>query len=336
MVHSPPLNYTSIDEDFILFNRPFLNVSEYPLHERDYVRTSMRDKEWQRSFNLREDETAIWRNCTIYTQYSRELARFNYTLKEVEVREDWHLTNAALEIARAIVLRETANLTLINVLISPNVEIQLYDTASLTLVNVTNYSYGWTDAQQGMYWGYVMGSIRLRDNATAWIENSRIGHVDVFSPTAAVTVVNTELVGQTPYISLRVNATIPKTTYLWSEPISMTFQLENVGNETLPFLSDGTDRFTITAHEYETVEENEYVFYNNWDDLHYETLIPVAYRFPPTLDPGQVLVQTINWENPPLQPGTYCIEGSVYSKPLDLWVGCGAYEITISEENWQG
>jgi hypothetical protein len=42
-VHDPPLDYEYIDEDFILFNRPFINVSEYPLHQRDHVRSFVRD-----------------------------------------------------------------------------------------------------------------------------------------------------------------------------------------------------------------------------------------------------------------------------------------------------
>jgi hypothetical protein len=43
----------------------------------------MRDKGWG-SFNMREDETLIWRDCTIYTHGSKELERFGFTLKDVE------------------------------------------------------------------------------------------------------------------------------------------------------------------------------------------------------------------------------------------------------------
>jgi hypothetical protein len=186
-VHDPPLNYKYIDEDFILFNRPFINVSEYPLPQRDHVRMFVRDKGWQRNFNLQEDETAIWRDCIIYTHHSREMARFGYTRKEVEVREDWHLSNIALEVADTITLHGFANLTLINVTFYDYVTIRVTGNASLTIINCTNRSYDnwylisadyweWPSGSKGPgHYRFYTGAVEVEENATVWIEGTTLG-----------------------------------------------------------------------------------------------------------------------------------------------------------------
>jgi hypothetical protein len=155
-VHDPPLDPEYIDEDFILFNRPFINVSEYPLHQRDRVRRFMRDKGW-RSFNLREDEALIWRDCTIYTQYSKELERFGYTLKRIEVREGGFRTNVALEMADEIILTGSTNLTMINVTFPYQFSIRLFNNASLKMINCTN-----------------VAVVEVEEDATVWIDGTTL------------------------------------------------------------------------------------------------------------------------------------------------------------------
>jgi hypothetical protein len=188
-VHDPPLNYTSIDEDFILFNRPFINVSKYPLPQRDRVYMFVRDKGWQRSFILREDETATWRDCVIFSHQSREMAQLGYTSKKVEVREDWHLSNVALEVADTITLRGTTHLTLINVTFYDYVTIRVTENASLTMINCTNNCDGswyiitagyweWPSGSKGPgQYRYTTGAILFSDNATVWIEGTTLGRL---------------------------------------------------------------------------------------------------------------------------------------------------------------
>jgi hypothetical protein len=156
-VHDPPLDPENIDEDFILFKRPFINASEYPIHQRDRIRRFMRDKGW-RSFNLREGETLIWRDCTIYTQYSKELEQFGYTIKRIEVREGWFLTNIALEMADEIILTKSTNLTMINVTFPYQVFIRLIDNASLKMINCTN-----------------VAVVEVEEYATVWIDGTTLG-----------------------------------------------------------------------------------------------------------------------------------------------------------------
>jgi hypothetical protein len=193
-VHHPG-KYTYIDVDCILYNRPFVNVSEFDVNDRDTVINQLS----LGRFTLRTNETAVWRNCTIYTfQASQEdLTRLGYTLKYVRMAkrnpETGQLqyskyTNIGLELASTIVLTDNANLTLINVAFSDYVTIRLQDTASLTMINCTNVGYSWT-IQTNDYWEWPSGRsgggryrrpegiIEVQDNATVWIEGTTVGRL---------------------------------------------------------------------------------------------------------------------------------------------------------------
>lgn len=193
-VHNPG-NYAYIDDDFILYNRPFVNVSEFDVEARDKIIKELS----LGSFNLRNNETAVWRDCTIYTFRAslQDLARFGYALKFVErVKRNPETgqlqysndTNKKLELASTIVLTDFANLTLINVTFSDYVTIRLHDNASLTMINCTNIGYSWT-IQTNSYWEWPSGSpgggryrrpegiVEVEDNATVWIEGTTLGRL---------------------------------------------------------------------------------------------------------------------------------------------------------------
>ncbi len=160
-VHNPPLNYEYIEEDFILYNRPFINVSEYPLNLKERVLNFMRDEGW-RSFNLKGDETAIWKDSNVYTSSS-------------------HL------ITDEIVLTDNANLTLINVTFSRPVNIRVSDNASLKMINCTNIGYDnwhvisnsgqeWPSGSKGAgEYRLPKGVVEVEESATVWIEDTTLG-----------------------------------------------------------------------------------------------------------------------------------------------------------------
>ena len=193
-VHHPG-NYTYIDDDCILYNRPFLNVSEFDVNDRDTVINQLS----LGRFTLRNNEAAVWRDCTIYTfrASQKDLARLGYTLKFVERVKRNHETgqlqysndtNIKLELASTLVLTDNANLTLINVVFSGYVTIRLQDTASLTMINCTNVGYSWT-IQTNSYWEWPSGSpgggryrrsdgiVEVQDNATVWIAGTTVGRL---------------------------------------------------------------------------------------------------------------------------------------------------------------
>jgi len=341
----PPLplgGLTVIDRDFALTHR---EPREVPPHPGGWPTTM--------GFWLEGNDKLVIRDCTIYTSAGYGPA---------------HLQMPYGDYAETIFVKDFANLTIINVRMIPKVFITVMGNASLKMINVTNYQYAWEShssynpPQPGVHSLFTMGGVRAYDNSKVWVENSRIAAVSresqglagicKESPNAKITVLNTEFIGPKKYTALKVNATISKTEYKWGEPISMTFRLENVGEETLNFFSNGTDGFNIIAHENGAPKENVTLYW-------YKPTLP-EFRLPPELGPGEVVVQTLTllsdgltpfsilrgegpvvvrtntWWNSSLNPGKYLIEGTFRTRALELATGCGTYLVTISQERWQG
>jgi len=146
---------------------------------------------------------------------------------------------------------------------------------------------------------------------------------------------NVELVGTTkvayrgyPWkgarMALKLSASLDKTDFMLEEPISMTCQLDNVGelNVTL-FLSDGTDRFFLCVYK-PPVSENTTFHYFNREPIQ-------GPHTPKVIMPGETLEQILVWQNLLFLPGTYRIIGNLESPTLyDSLHMCGSYTITIS------
>ncbi|MCJ7632125.1 hypothetical protein MUP77_06990 [Candidatus Bathyarchaeota archaeon] len=166
-----------INTDFILFNRPFVNVSAFPPDQREGVLERMRSLGLGNGFTLRDGETSLIRDCTLFHGGGwdpNDLAQFGYTFRTMEVGSHSY-TNAGLDFAGSIVLRGSANLTLINVNIHQHgLDIRLTDRASLKMINCTNIGYGHT-SQGGNAVLFTLGRVILEGNATVWLENSTIG-----------------------------------------------------------------------------------------------------------------------------------------------------------------
>jgi len=303
-------------------------------------------KPWGGEFYLVGDEKLVIRDCTIYTE-------LGYGPPDMQVSYYGY--------ASGIHVWDFANLTMINVTVVPSIGIQVSGNASLKMVNVTNWSTNWVShlqdnpPQLGVYSMGYGGGVIAYDSSSVWIENSRMGGVsrDFFATGAKITVMDSWFARSRKYTAVKVNATISKTEYKWGEPISMTLSLENVGEETINFFSNGTDRFDIVAREYGKDPEGNLTFYR------YSPTLP-EFRFPSKLEPREAVVQTLTllndgstpflilrkegtiviktntWWNSSLNPGKYWLQSSIYSKQLELAVECGTYLVTISEERWQG
>jgi hypothetical protein len=201
-----PGNLTYVTDDFILFNRPFLNISDFPVEQRWQIVSDLGGEEEKHqwyldTFYLREHDTVVWRDCTIYTagpkpdDPSDELTRMRYPFRKIETGlynpetgaiEYGNVTNYGTELAFTIVLVDSANLTLVNVQFRGCVEIRLYDASSLTMINVTNWGYGyaynpnpdplWFTGPYGPgEYRFDMGTVEVTDHAVVWIQDSTLG-----------------------------------------------------------------------------------------------------------------------------------------------------------------
>jgi len=308
---------------------PFVEVID-----KDFVLTH-RGPRWaergphQMGFWLEENDTLVIRNCTIYTM------RF-YAPPELGVYKYGEDTSV-------IYMQGFANLTMINVKVVPYVDIWLSGHASVKMINVTNWSPAWFHEGEGLYWLVYEGSVHLQGNSRAWIEDSHIAGAakDPFSPHAEVLVKDTWFAGSSRYgdafaqgnKAVRLSGSVSKTVFQQGEPISMTFRLENVGNETLTFLSNGTDRFVMQAYLGEAVEGVP-IYHSQGG---YREPNPPEYHFPASLKPGEALVQTQTWRGPPLGAGRYVFAGDIWSPSNDILLMCVPYwNVTITEEKWQG
>ena len=322
-----------IDEDFILPNR---NPPSWPPHPSGGPPGG--------GFWMVGHETLVIRDCTMYTTGSAVCCD-DGTLKPpggLEVPYGGY--------AIGITLEDFANLTMINVRVYPAIDISVMGNAYLKMVNVTNYHPGWTSHYHMGQPGVVSmtsssGVIGVRDNARAWVENSKVAAVG-----AGATVTNSWLASSMGYTAVKVKGTMEKTEFEWGEPISMTLSLENVGETALNFTGD-KDYFKIIAYEY--AEGEKYTVYR------YRSVQP-EFLFPSRLGPGEAIVQaftlrgdgstpfeiviqdgarrivTGQWWNSSLDPGRYTVEGVIVSESLDLALSCGGYVVTITEERWQG
>jgi hypothetical protein len=306
-------------------------------------------------FYLESSEKLVIRDCTVYTvDY--------YAPRKMRKYDD----------TSSIIVQDSANLTLINVTFIPSASITVRDNASLKMINVTNYQTEWATLSDTRLWRLqTRRSITAIENATIQVEGSKIGVLAISSGSyvdCTVTnsyveraslaneipprfvesevyemndhVGNVELdgtaIGNGSRMALTVRSSLNKSTLKRGEPISATFRLENVGNLTVYIPSNGSNKFIII---YEKA--------NVWNQTKpYDEPTPPAYHFPPRLELGQVFEQTLTWQNPPFQPGTYWIRCNFYFKSLSEFMGnkpycylsgcCGRYTITISEESWLG
>jgi len=309
------------------------------------------------AFYLESGEELEIRDCTVYTMdvfAPRKMRKYDDTV--------------------SIIVQDAANLTLINVTFIPYASITARDHAFVRMVNCTNYQTGWATTSVPPIWLWqrqTQGSITAIENATIQVEASTIGvvvlsvgsYVDCVVTNSSVDrasvaneipprFVDSEVyelidhrgtveldgtaIGNGSRMALTVSSTLKTSTFQQGEPISVTFRLENVGNLTLAFSRNGTDKFIIAS---ETA--------NIWNQTYpYDEPTPPAYHFPPNLAPGQVFEQTLTWQQPPLQPGTHWIRCDFYftsisetmaHQPHSYLAGyCGGYTITISEVDGQG
>jgi hypothetical protein len=186
-------SFEYLDRDFILFNRPFINVSEYPPDQRMGVIDFMNHEGLIGHFRLKDNETAIWQNCTVYTlgAHHTDLEHLRYTWREVEVGDGCY-TNVGLEVASAITLTGSTNLTMINVTVDPDVAISLNDRASLRMINCTNMGYRcYVDPNNHTEWPSGApgpgiscsneGTITASGNTTLYLDGSTIGKLTAYS-----------------------------------------------------------------------------------------------------------------------------------------------------------
>ncbi len=325
-----------IDKDSVLPNRA--NPS-WP--------SSSTGEPFRGGFYLVGNEKLVIRDCTIYTK-SRVYAPSNLPMPEGGPAADIHL-------------QEFSNLTMINVRFVPSVEISVSGNASLKMVNVTNWSTGWrshtSEHEFGVlsltYFGEVwaVGGGKYGGNGKIWIENSRIANVvrTREATGAKITVVNSWFAVSRPYTAVKINATINKTEFKWGEPITINFNLTNVGKSTLNFTK--IDRFRVNVYEAKN--------YTNWPEsvTLYEYSIPLPEFYPPSeLLPSEMIIRKITllsdgstpfsilrghnkewvrtneWWNTSLPPKKYSFSFGIDSRTFEAWFGGSQYGVTISEK----